>query len=256
MKHSHNIFFPSSWYLCLFCFVVVLSSTAVAQQAEIESIEQTQTLPLIFSKGDITGHIKIEVHNGLVSFMISYSAPLQSRVHKPWIWDKELHTYGVGPSLEDSVKLFVFDPQAGYTSADVWVWRAGRTDPIGYADDMFWSSNDTERSLGKVLASGDVHADAGQLGWYSRFQSSFVGAEVKRFFTRNPLGSCADVRASGVWDRGKWEVVFSRPVHTEYDDDIVLHYNQQYVVIVAVRDQDSGLFTVAHKISFNLNRSE
>ena len=79
-----------------------------------------------------------------VYFSVMYKDQAQSPFHKPWLWNKENNKYEMGAHREDtfvfkwnmmekSVDLSNFSDD-NYT-ADIWYWKANRTNPAGYADD-------------------------------------------------------------------------------------------------------------------------
>jgi len=216
---------------------------------------QTPVKPisLLFSDHDISGSFLSQMKGREISFVITFTADEPRILHKPWKWSEDRAVYEVGSELEDAVKFFVFEDKADVTFADVWVWRAGRTDGVGYADDMFWRP-DKRTGYSKVtLTEEGVGSDAGRLCWYSRFLGSFVGDSVKRFYNRVPTGSCADVTAKGEWSDGQWRVTFNRSLTTLQKDDVQFRRGSSYIAVIAVRNHNSGEFTASKQLVFNLN---
>ena len=74
----------------------------------------------------------------------------ESVTHKTWVWGKSAEMYKTGQDRED---VFVFkwnmEPNPVYLSlkadndymADIWFWKACRTNPVGYADDKYHRFN-------------------------------------------------------------------------------------------------------------------
>lgn len=220
------------------------------------SNNSTKPIPLLFANSNVSGSFFPYIKDREIAFLITFSAVAPQASHKPWIWSESRGVYEVGSKLEDAVKVFIFDARSDMDFADVWMWRAGRTGGVGCADDMYWKHDDASGGPKVTLTEDGVSADAGLLCWYSRFQSSFAGDEVKRFYNRVPTESCADVKAEGTWSDGQWSVTFSRALITLQEDDIPLRRGLDYIAVIAVRDQTSGLFTVAKQVQFTINRKE
>ena len=77
----------------------------------------------------------------IIFFLVVFPDPDESRRHKPWVWEKELKMYEMGPDRED---VFIFKwnmdseqkdlsvyADKSYT-ADIWFWKACRTDSTGF----------------------------------------------------------------------------------------------------------------------------
>ena len=64
-------------------------------------------------------------------------------VHRPWVWSKGEKAYVAGREVEDALSLsFAREGRMGEcmlsgeeAATDLWTWRAGRTDPSGFAED-------------------------------------------------------------------------------------------------------------------------
>lgn len=157
----------------------------------------------------------------------------------------------------------------GTTSAahrgDLWHWKAGRSDPVGHADDTWLGPvsetkggrkpdagsggeqlNETEdktrpryapapgKSPGKqgVLPA----AEAVPIEDYSRFRA---GDTLTYQMPLTPTGSRADIRAASVYGQGRWTLMLSRRLNTGHEDDAVLKPGERYPLALAVFD-DSG----------------
>ena len=81
-----------------------------------------------------------------IFFLVRFADPDESRIQKAWVWSRELKMYEIGPLRED---CFIFKwamddkttdlsirSDEDYT-ADIWFWKANRTDPAGFADDKY-----------------------------------------------------------------------------------------------------------------------
>lgn len=241
----------------LITFVLFVWSSLGRAEPSIPSLvsRKHDTKPIkriVFNDGSV-GSFTANVCDGVVTFEITYHAEKECLQHKQWVWDKKHNRYTIGSQLEDTVKVFFFDKSLDTHFADIWVWRAGRTNPVGYADDLYWSSTSQNNGDGSLVTVNGVHPDSGRTCWLSRYQSKFVGNKVKRFYCHEPEGSCSDVKAVGEWDNSLWRISFSRVLDTGNGDDIVFKRDGRYIVIISVRDQKSGLFVTAPPIPFYIN---
>lgn len=185
---------------------------------------------------DIDVSLKCVYTDTDIYFLVSYPDPDESRSHKPWIWNKTRKMYEMGPHREDT---FVFKwaqnseisdlsvlADVPYT-ADLWFWKACRTDPAGYADDKVqiigpgWTkkSNEILTKSGKSMYLQRL-GDKGKPAYKSEIKLNFQGDNIAQFQKRTPEGSRADIRAKGVWREGRWTIEFARPLNTGHPDDI------------------------------------
>jgi hypothetical protein len=180
--------------------------------------------------------LKAVTHGTMIYFLVSFPDGEENVLHKPWVWDREMKIYKLGPQREDGftfkwsmsgndVDLSNFSDDD--YKADVWYWKANRTNPAGYADDKH-----------HVLASDpgkkakELKGKGGSTRYLMRIGDAGTAAQKKQVFTayhkdvmpqyvqQKPAGSRADVRAKGLWLDGVWTVEFGRPLATGYDDDV------------------------------------
>jgi hypothetical protein len=133
---------------------------------------------------------------------------------------------------------------------DMWNWKAGRTNPMGYVDDGWMGANSGHPDGGRYLdpgtssyarnetATGDApgfiwaNADAIAIppGAPSELANHFLvdadvvpvdesmafssGDTVPGYVLRQPTGSRADIQARGVWANGIWTVELTRALDT------------------------------------------
>lgn len=139
--------------------------------------------------------------------LVRFPAVVERRRHRPWRWDATTQHYHSGGEAEEALTVLLLGANG---MVDAWVWRADRTDAAGFADD------------GSFSPARGFSPDAGTACWESRYVSGFAGAELPRFYPREPTGSLADVRARGVWENGVWTVEMSRLLNTRRPDDLAL----------------------------------
>jgi hypothetical protein len=171
-----------------------------------------------------------------VFFLVSFPDKVENRLHKPWVWSKDLEVYQIGPQREDTFtfkwnmsgkKISLSNFSNNDYQADVWYWKANRTDPAGYADDKLHilSSEASKKSLSIVSASGKQRyllrlGDEGQTAQKKRLLTDYQGEVQDQYISQAPGASRADVRAKGVWKNGMWTIEFARKLDTGNDDDI------------------------------------
>ena len=171
-----------------------------------------------------------------IYFLVTFPDADESRVHKSWVWDKGRQIYTVGNDREDT---FIFKWNMGTTPvdlslasdtphlADIWFWKACRTDSIGYADDKVHKYSEVEnrdatrfftKSGNKMylLRLGDEGSSAYKIDLISEYREE----TMPRYILQEPRGSRGDVRARGTWQNGQWTIELSRKLTTSHEDDV------------------------------------
>ncbi|MEW6219919.1 MAG: ethylbenzene dehydrogenase-related protein [Thermodesulfobacteriota bacterium] len=183
-------------------------------------------------------------YNGVdIAILVRFPDEAPDVTHKSWRWNKTLGIYDVGNDREDVFVIkWAMEPADADLSltadrpyrADVWYWKACRTDPMGFADDKL-DVLDTEPARDAVLltsASGRtmyLHRveDDGPPAYRPTMPVGFQGEQVPRFVGQVPGGSRSDVRAKGRWQKGFWTVELSRRLDTGQPDDVHLQVGRQ-----------------------------
>ncbi len=128
--------------------------------------------------------------------------------------------------------------------ADIWHWKASRSDPVGVADDKYLAYSTTNGRMGdqgrssyiENKASGVttpiyMHAnDPDYNAGYPMYDSEVVpfdaglawsaGSTIPGVIVRPALGSRGDVQTRGNYDAGTWTVEFKRARNTGNGDDV------------------------------------
>ena len=194
--------------------------------------------------------IKAGVHEDTVYFYLQWPDKTEDKVHKPWIWDKDKKKYVRGPQREDRLAL-QFRISGDYSTnwasgnefvADMWHWKASRSNPLGIAHDKM-----TRLSHQKILRSATIKDEKGRTLFINRNQDQgdslyrtkryrkYVEDEMPRYILQqNIKGSTTDVKARGVWRDGRWHLKLKRKLKTGYDDDVVFVPGKTVVGGVAV----------------------
>lgn len=177
-------------------------------------------------------------------FLVTFPDSDQSRLHKPWVWSEKKQLYMMGPEREDCfvIKWALFpgvsDLSLGADSpyeADIWFWKANRTDPAGFADDKMQQLSDSKNKRAKELVSHSGRkmylvrkGDKGDSAYQSVLYADYVKDMLPQFQSRQPSASRADVQAKGVWQNGRWTIEFMRLLKNNNADDIQFDRKQKY----------------------------
>ena len=172
-----------------------------------------------------------------VFFYIEWDDETEDTLHKPWVWDQKKSKYVRGPQREDRVALqFALD--GNYSTnwfsgkefkADMWHWKASRSNPLGLMHDK-----STTISQSKLLRASKYKASNGKdiyitrpsdegdkLYKTKRYRTYTKDLLPKYILADKPEGSSTDIKAKGVWSKGKWRVEVSRKRNTLHSDDVV-----------------------------------
>ena len=177
-------------------------------------------------------------------------------VHRPWVWSKDEKAYVAGREVEDALSLsFSRDGRMGEcmlagneAATDLWTWRAGRTDPSGFAEDatMTLSFQRIARANSYQTRNGrsvwvKEEPDAGSQPYQAQIVGAYAGDRIPRYIARTPSGSMADVAAKGSWKDGFWTVEFSRRLSTGDPADAVFAPGREIFFSVAVFNSREGI---------------
>jgi hypothetical protein len=152
--------------------------------------------------------------------------------------------------------------------ADLWHWKAVRSNPVGYSEDGYVIANpskepekgrkrdagsDTKAKSNRTKdKSGPAYmqdsaklpsipgsllvAQAVEIKDSSIFKE---GDEIPGYMLyTNWKDSFADLKTKGVWKNGKWTVMMSRKLQTGYDDDVQFNARKKYPFGLAVFDNE------------------
>lgn len=256
-----------TFLICSLVFVGVLVGIGDGRCAEALTAVKTDTLltvdgmeqenmwskakPIVvhdnIAKVDIT--VKALYSEQDIFILVKFPDPNESRIHKSWVWNKSQKVYEMGQDREDTfiIKWYMeFDPQGLSLSAgkphkaDIWYWKANRTDPTGYADDkiQFLRTEGEKRATKITSPDGTVlyltrKGDQGDAAYASSLVVDYKSDREPRFENLIPTGSRADIKAKGVWRDGEWTIEFKRALNTGHDDDLALEVNKTYTLGVS-----------------------
>lgn len=195
--------------------------------------------PVITTSDTIAGiEISLKaVHTSDELFILAtFPDDTENRDHKLLVWDEKADAYHIGLKREDVVVLkWSMEPYPVDLSlngdqpykADIWYWKASRTDHAGYADDKMQNYCMTQKTNAKRLISRGGRTfyltrsgDEGEPAYRAAVYEKYLEDELPMYAFQTPQGSRADVRAKGHWQNGMWTVEFRRKLSTGNIDDV------------------------------------
>lgn len=228
----------------------VITSKKVSQAPQIDgvaepdiwsSINSTSVLDIVTNR---TISLKSIHTDDTVYFLAQFSDESENREHRPMFWDAKSKLYVNGPQREDVFvfKWDMFGTGSGLSlsenrpyKADVWYWKAMRTDPLGYADDkiQIYSKRKTQNSKMMISKNGRPYflsrkGDSGTASYRTVLSVKTGTPKIQKYANQPPSGSRADIKASGQWNNKQWTIEFARKLNTGHDDDIQFEGGGKY----------------------------
>lgn len=180
----------------------------------------------------------------------------KSDTRDPYIWNPQTRKYE-RPSKPDDQFAIEFPIKGDFGismltvtreyTADVWHWKAGRGNPIGWVDDKYHVIS--QKPLPEAKKHG-LHGgrsvyivrlqDAGTPSFKLKPEpQTYQGDVVDSFEQQEPSGSVADVRGKGVHNGKSWFLEMARKFDTGHrEDDAVIHPKKDNVCAIAVLDDE------------------
>lgn len=237
-----------------FLFVASLTKTAPPEVDGRDSEPAwKQAEPFSFGVQGESGTFRVKVsalHDKKhIYFLLSWPDKKADREHRPWIWSKDESAYLAGKDLEDALALqFSRKGKVGDcmlagkpVEADLWFWRAARTNPVGFAEDATMTvsleripkANSYEAKNQRTVWIKETR-DRGKGPYSSSVAGTFAGERVARYIPGEPTGSSADVRAKATWSEGTWTLEIMRPLETGDERDVVFAKGEDRYFSIAV----------------------
>ena len=179
----------------------------------------------------------------------------RSDMRDPYVWNPQTKQYDRPTRPDDQFALefpmvgdFEINMLATGTGfvADVWHWKAGRTNPGGWSDDKRHIIGQTPVKGAKEYDLGGratVYVarpmDEGEPSYTRRARpTSYLSDVVNSYVPQPPSGSVADVRAKGLHDGAAWTLEMSRKLDTGHSDDAVIEANEDNPCAIAILDDE------------------
>jgi hypothetical protein len=187
--------------------------------------------------------------------LAKWSDTTLSDMRDPYIWDSHVGQYARVNRPDDQFAIeFPLDGEfelnmlttTGEYTADVWHWKAGRSNPSGWADDkrhLIGNKSVDGAKKYSLGGHGSVYIarpmDAGTPAYRRNEEPSvFTTDVINSFGFQQASGSVADVRAKGVHDGSGWTLEMVRKFDTGHRDDAVIHKNQDNRFAIAILDDE------------------
>jgi outer membrane protein assembly factor BamD (BamD/ComL family) len=224
-----------------------------------------QATPVVVPLKDatVTDSILVRgIHNdGALYLLVEWTDPTRDALYRPWMWDPARKSYTQNEQLDDALAVALYLGRAPADScmlrgeeaeADIWVWRAYRSEISGFADDgrirvskdRIPRANPYPAADGKTKLWVREQPDAGSPGWAFFIPVEFQGAVVPSYRPAKARGSRSDVRGRGAWSssgkQGVWTVEFARDLDTRRRDDVALSEGESQTIAFAVYDKNEN----------------
>ena len=207
--------------------------------------------------GDNSGQVVLRALHTDDTFyvMAQWHDDTKSDMRDPYVWNAEKKDYERPSKPDDQFALEFPMTEKFYIRmitltheyvADVWHWKAGRGNPVGWVDDKRHIisqkpiQNGVEYSMG---GHGIVYIarimDEGTSSYHLKPKpAAFEGNIVDSFEQRQPGGSMADVHGRGIYDGKNWTLEMSRKFNTGHNDDAVIDPSKDNTCAIAVLDDE------------------
>ena len=224
------------------------------------------TVPLTGRGGVDSVTLKAAIRGDRIYVMALWDDTTESRLNKPYQWDEAGQAYRRTNQLEDRFAVtlamtgdFSENKLSGAEfTADVWHWKASRSDPAGIAHDKMWRVSRTAFPRAKA-----INGHQGMMVYVARpsdegdrlYRPVKYTEHVEEIMPRyevnlSATGSIADVKAKGVWQNGRWHLEMSRKLDTGNPDDAVIpKVGQIEIAVAAFNDVDMRDHSTSGKIT-------
>jgi hypothetical protein len=179
-----------------------------------------------------------------------------SDMRDPYVWSTETKQYERPSKPDDQFAIEFpidgdFEPNMlktdGEYTADVWHWKAGRSNPPGYADDKrhLIRKNSVEGAKeynlgGRATVYIARPMDEGTPAYKRKEKPGVYETDVVNSFEfqQQASGSVADVLAKGIHNGSGWTLEMVRTFDTGHSDDAVVHKDKDNLFAIAVLNDE------------------
>jgi hypothetical protein len=195
----------------------------------------------------------------------------RSDMRDPYIWNDERKEYGRPTTPDDQFALeFSLEgdllismlPTKGAFTADVWHWKAGRSNLAGWVDDKRHIISQRPIEGAREYSMGGRNTvyiarpmDEGQASYKMKPKpTAYAGGVIPSYVPQEPSGSLADVRGKGIHDGKSWTLEITRRFNTGNSDDATINPTQHNICAIAVlNDELYWDHSVSQKLSLRFS---
>ncbi|MEH6471515.1 MAG: ethylbenzene dehydrogenase-related protein [Halopseudomonas sp.] len=233
-----------------------LSSTSVPLKSN--SADYSTSIDQVLIKA---GHFDNQVF-----FYLEWHDDTEDLTHKPYVWDNQQQRYIQGTKREDRLALqfeisgeFDADWISGKEFiADMWHWKSYRSNSLGLAHDKLTQISKSSLLRSHRATSRDGTplyllrpSDAGNPLYTSQRYRHYSADEMPKYkLLDNASGSVTDIKANGIWKKGRWQLIMSRQLNTGHSDDVVFELGKKVRGGIAIFDHSENH---QHMVSETLN---
>ena len=230
------------------------------------------TVPLAGKGGVDSVEMRAAIKGDRIYIMAVWADSSENILHKPYRWDDAAGKYKRDKQKEDRFAISL--KMSGQFSAskidgspfeaDVWHWKASRSNPVGIAHDKMWKVSKEPFEKAKEWPTpdgGKVYlarlSDAGDRLYKPIKYKEKQGDLMPRYdVNQNAKGSIADIAAKGVWKDGHWYLEMSRALDTGHADDAVINpAGSIEMAIAAFNNVDGRHHSVSEVLILNTTAS-
>ncbi len=256
---------PSAAEFLLVAATVDKPMTVDGDAADWNGISGT-VVPLKGQGNVASVELRAAVSGDTIYILAIWPDAVESRLHKPYKWDDAAQKYSRTKQLEDRI-AFSFAMTGDFSpnkldgsefTADIWHWKASRSDPAGVAHDKSWRVSASPFPKAKKFTGPGGQAvylarpsDKGDRLYKPVKYDSRQDDLMPRYKVNLSVqGSIADVRAKGVWRDGYWYLELSRKLDTGNADDAVFPASGSIeMAVAAFSDVDGDKHSTSEKIT-------
>lgn len=205
-----------------------------------------------------TRHVDVQASydNENIYFLLRWPDSEASETHKPWLWSQPQQRYLSGTIYEDRLAMqfaisgnFNADwTRAKEFTADMWHWKASRSNPLGLVHDKFTQVSRKELKLSNVIPAADggkvyvlrKNDEGTPLYTTRRYRRHQADIMPKYYLNSEPSGSIADIQAKGIWQDGHWTLELKRKLNTGHKDDVRFRAGQSVNGAIAIYDASAN----------------
>ena len=207
------------------------------------------TVALTGDGGVDSVEIKWAIRGDKIYMLAVWADSTKNILHKPYKWDEAKKAYAKTKEKEDRFAIslsmsgdFTNNKTGGAEfTADVWHWKASRSNPVGLAHDKWWKvsakpfkkGREFKTESGQTMYLGRMSDQGDKLYKSLKFDAKQDDVMARYKVNENAQGSIADVQAKGVWRDGHWYLEMARALNTGHDDDAVIAASGEITIALA-----------------------